>query len=123
MCIFAGWIDLLFYTYLGVVPFLLTSNFRWFLMYAQPIILMIIYRCAKILRIGYLTCSLFPLCFEECPTTDLELINGDFNGPAIKVGDNLNFTCHQGFSKPNVTLTCLSSGKIKNAEQMACCES
>lgn len=118
MCIFAGWIDLLFYTYLGVVPFLLTSNFRWFLMYAQPIILV-----RKFWRIGYLTCSLFPLCFEECPTTDLELINGDFNGPAIKVGDNLNFTCHQGFSKPNVTLTCLSSGKIKNAEQMACCES
>lgn len=61
------------------------------------------------------------LCIvTDCPTTDLELINGNFSGPTINVGENLHFMCHQGFSKPIVNLTCQGSGEIQNVDRMAC---
>lgn len=72
--------------------------------------------------ISELTLFIF-LLFEDCPTTDLELINGNFSGPTINVGENLHFMCHQGFSKPSVNLTCQGSGEIQNVDRMACCES
>ncbi|XP_061181033.1 uncharacterized protein LOC133189648 [Saccostrea echinata] len=61
------------------------------------------------------------LCIiSECSTQNLTLKNGFLTLNRLLIGDILEFTCANGYSKRNVTFRCLSSGNIENAEKLAC---
>ncbi|XP_062616292.1 uncharacterized protein LOC134278008 [Saccostrea cucullata] len=61
------------------------------------------------------------LCVTSgCQTNGLTIINGNIRDDVIQVGSTLEYTCLLGYAKRNIDIRCLSSGKIENAEKVAC---
>ncbi|XP_062616293.1 uncharacterized protein LOC134278009 [Saccostrea cucullata] len=57
---------------------------------------------------------------SECSTQSISIRNGFITKTRLQIGDFLNFTCANGYSKRNVIFRCLSSGNIENAEKLVC---